>query len=441
MASVRPFAGIRYNRANGDITPLTAPPYDVVSQRQRDAFLARDAHNVVALELPAGPPDPALANNRYSTGTATWTAWRSDGTLTPDELPAIYVLEQRFAHHGEPVRRRAFIAEVGLEPFEAGVILPHERTLPKALGDRFELIKATGANLSQVFGLYDDAEGVTDALFDIATAEEPIAEASDADGVVSVLWAVTDPAFAARLATIFAEKNVFIADGHHRYTTALAYRDLRHELASSADQAPADPAYDFIMMALVSMDDPELVVMPTHRVATSEGPFDPIAFYEGLSRFFAFTNPPAEKPWRALEVTDAPACLVMTKADEEPRLASLRSDIDIDSALPLDRSSAWKHLDVAVLQELVLDPLLGIHPDRPATLDRLGFVKGAEDALANVGEHDVAFVLRPTRMSQLRAVALAGETMPQKSTYFYPKLLSGLVFRDADQIQEVAIER
>ena len=432
MARVRPFAGIRYDRASRDITPVIAPPYDVISESQRAGYLALDPRNVVALELPSGPLDPTAENNRYATGAATWNAWLQDGTLVADSQPAIYVLEQRFVVHGKPVRRRAFIVEVGLEPFSARVVLPHERTLPKALGDRFELIKATGANLSQVLSLFDDAAGETDALFDSITAGEPVAVASDADGVTSTLWASADGDVATALADILAAKNLFIADGHHRYTTALAYRDMRRAAASAAGESPVNPAYDFVMMALVNMEDPELVVMPTHRVADVSGPFDSAAFYAELQRFFTLTKAPAEKPWNILEETTTPGFLVRTRDDAAPVVALLRDDVDVDAAIELDRSSAWKHLDVAVVQELVLSPLLGIHPDRPETLDRLGFVKDSREALALAGERDVVFVLRPTRMDQLRAVALAGETMPQKSTYFYPKLLSGLVFRSAE---------
>jgi len=373
-----------------------------------------------------------VPGNRYETGARTWDEWRQQGVLVQDPAPAVYVLEQVFAHAGASVRRRAFVVEVGLEPFSAGVVLPHERTLPKALGDRFELIRATHANLSQVLALYDDPEGATDALFDAIAADDPIATATDADGVQSRLWASSDPALVSAVQDTLAEKRLFIADGHHRYTTALAYRDERRAAATTGGATPVDPAYDFVMMALVNMDDPELVVMPTHRVATPDRPLDPAAFYSALAEHFAFADAPAAKPWNALEHYEQPAFLVMTAADDAPRIAYLREDVDVESAIGLDRSSAWKHLDVAVLQELVLDPLLGIHPDRAETLDRLSFVKGAENALGRAKGDDVVFVLRPTRMDQLRAVALAGETMPQKSTYFYPKLLSGLVFRSAE---------
>ena len=428
MARVRPFAAYRYARS-GDISTLTAPPYDVISAEQRAELLARDAHNVVALELPDGPLDPTVPGNRYETGAATWRRWREEGVIARDAEPNVYVLEQLTQHADRVVRRRAFIIEVGLEPFSAGVVLPHERTLPKALGDRFELIRATCANLSQVLGLFDDAEAVTDDIFDAIAAGDPIATATDADGVVSRLWSTSDPVIAEQLASIFAGKQIFIADGHHRYTTALAYRDERR---ASATDDPLDPAYDFVMMALVNMDDPELIVMPTHRVADAEEAFDSEAFWAALSPRFDITDLAANDVDSALERIDRPAYIFAVRGEERPKLVTLRDDVDLDDAIGLNRSHAWKHLDVAVLQELILGPILGVHQDRPETLDRLSFVKDAKGAFVQTTEHDVVFIMRPTRMDQLRAVALAGETMPQKSTYFYPKLLSGLVFRSAE---------
>jgi uncharacterized protein (DUF1015 family) len=432
MARVRPFAAYRYVRPERDISAVTAPPYDVISPEQRERLLAADESNVVALELPEGPLDPTVEHNRYENGAATWDDWRARGVIAQDAEPAIYVLEQRFEHAGHPVRRRAFVAEVGLEPFDAGIVLPHERTLPKALGDRFELIKATGANLSQVFGLFDDASGVTDELFDRATAAEPVSTAVDADGVQSILWAVTDPDFSAGVGRALADKQIFIADGHHRYTTALGYRDFRREQAAAAGESSPDPAYDFVMMALVNMEDPELLVMPTHRAADARGVFDSDAFWNALAENFTIEDVAPAQLSVALDGSHRPVFLVKVRGEETPRLVRVRDDVDLDAAITAARSSAWKHLDVAVLQELVLEPLLDIHPDRPETLDRLSFIKDAQAALDATAHHDVVFILRPTSMAQLRQVAVAGETMPQKSTYFFPKLLSGLVLRSAE---------
>ncbi|HET6351554.1 MAG TPA: DUF1015 domain-containing protein [Coriobacteriia bacterium] len=427
MARVRPFAGLRFAAPETDISAMAAPPYDVISPEQRAELLSRDPHNIVALELPYGPLDPTVANNRYETGRRTWDSWRADGVLVAD-APSVYVLEQTFTLQGQPIRRRAFIAAVGLEPFDAGIVLPHERTLPKALGDRFELIMATGANFSQVFGLFDDPACETDALFAEVMASEPVATATDDDNVKSTLWASTDADVARRLEELLAPKQVFIADGHHRYTTALAHCELMRERSGGeAADAPAE----FVMMALVNMDDPELRVLPTHRVANAEGTFHPAAFHAALAEHFIVEECATAEGLAALERITEPAFLVKTPADVHPLVVRLKPDTDLRALMPAGRSEAWMNLDVAVLQELVLDPLLGIHPDRPETLDRLDFVKDADQALRMSAENDAVFVLRATRLGQLRDVALAGETMPQKSTYFYPKLLSGLVMRAA----------
>jgi uncharacterized protein (DUF1015 family) len=433
VARFQPFKAYTYARTSPDVSGRTAPPYDVISEKQRSALLTRSPNNVVALELPEGSLDPAAPDNRYATGRYRWREWRDTGVLVRDRVPTVYVLEQRYALGGREVRRRAFIGEVELRAFAERVVLPHERTLPKALGDRFNLTKACAANFSQVFGLFSDPERVTDRYFEQAMSGRTVMTATDDDGVQSEVWALTDREALAGLAEALAPKQVFIADGHHRYTTALAYRDERRAAAASTGVTPTDPAYDFVMMALVNMDDPGLVVLPTHRVADAPRDFDAAAFRASLAETFELTDIPVGlAATDALASLDTPGFVVALRDGGAPFLASVPAEADLDALIPLEHSRAWKELDVAVLQELVLDPLLDISTDRPQTLDRLSFVKDADEALSSVADRDAAFILRPTRMDQLRAVALAGETMPQKSTYFYPKLLSGLVLRAMD---------
>lgn len=432
MAAVRPFRAVLYARSTGtDITHRTAPPYDVISPAYRAALLAADPRNVVALELPEGADDPASPDYRYANAGRTWRSWRESGVLMYDASPSIYVLEQRYDLGKRVVRRRAFVAAVGLEPFSAGIVLPHERTLPKALADRLEITRSCSANLSPVFGLFSDPAGETDGIFEMATRGPALVESTDDDGVASRVWAIRDTEIVAGITDTFAARHLFIADGHHRYTTALAYRDERRAADASAGLAPRNPAYDAVMMALVNMDDPDLVVLPTHRVADGREPFDPEAFWTGLAPHFDVEEVPAGNPAARLSSARRPTFIVKTR-EGTVRIASLRTDVDPVTAIPGPMSPAWKSLDVAVLQELVLSPLLGIHPDRPETLERLTFVKDTHEALEMVGEHDVAFIMKATRMEQLRDVALGGETMPQKSTYFYPKLPSGLLFRSLD---------
>ena len=432
MADVRPFRAIRYATVPGaDVSSLTAPPYDVIDAATRSALVARDSHNVVALELPEGSLDPADARGRYAVAADRWARWREGGVLEADTDPAVYVVEQAYELRGRTIRRRAFIAAVMLEPFSAGVVLPHERTLPKAIADRLEMTRATAANLSQVFGMFADREGTTDPLFAVAMSSDALATATDDDGVVSTLWALRDPDAIAALSGHLAGERIFIADGHHRYTTALAYRDERRSSSPVSVEEP--PAYDSVMMALVNMDDPDLIIHPTHRVANAIGGFDPESFRAALARHFTVEDAPTGDPLAVLAAAahTGPAFLVRTR-DGETRLVTLRPDVDHGPAFPPRTSDAWRSLDVAVLQELMLDPLLGIHPDRPETLERLSFVKDADAALAMAGERDVVFVMNATRMDQLARVAGGGETMPQKSTYFYPKLLSGLLFKSLE---------
>jgi uncharacterized protein (DUF1015 family) len=435
VARVSPFRAVRYNRPVGsDITELTAPPYDVISPSLRDDLLSRDRHNVVALELPEGPLDVSAPANRYATGGERWRRWLADGVLKADDTPTVYVLEQRYLQDGAPIARRGLVAAVGLEPFSAGVVLPHERTLPKAIDDRLNLTRATAANLSQVFGMFGDPDHLTDALIAKAMLGTPLATATDDDGVASTIWALADPADQRTLAEFMSDRQIFIADGHHRYTTALAYRDERRPVAlGSGTPVKADAAYDTVMMALVNMDDPGLVVRPTHRLVDASEELDPAALRAALAERFELTVPAGDAVAALAASTDLPSFVVRTR-DGVTMLARLRTDVDHSAAFPAGSSDAWRGLDVAVLQELALSPLFDVHPDRPATLDRLSFSKDAAAALASAADHDAVFILNPTRMDQVAAVARAGETMPQKSTYFYPKLLSGLLFKALDTL-------
>ncbi len=429
MAFIKPFAATMYRHsADSDISSLTAPPYDVIGPELRARLIEGDAHNVVAIDLPEGPSDPAVPGNRYENAAAIWRDWCSTGVLLDDATEAFYVLEQTWEYSGKPVRRRAFVAAVELHAFSEGVVLPHERTLPKHVADRLDLTRACSANLSQVFGLFSDPAGETDSMFDAAIRGEIVLSATDADGVVSRVWAIRDAGTVAALQSFMAEKQIFIADGHHRYTTALAYRDERRAADDAAGvEHIGRPDYDFTMMALVNMDDPDLIVLPTHRQVRAETAFDADGFWQELARYFNITEPPAGHPAAALAAATTTSFLVKT-ADGTIKLATLRADVDVADAIPGDASLAWKRLDVTVLQELILGPLFGIIPGDMSTLERLTFVKDAHEAL-EVENADVAFIMNSTRMGQLREVALGGETMPQKSTYFYPKLLSGLFFR------------
>jgi uncharacterized protein (DUF1015 family) len=430
VARIRAFRGWRYAVEDTDISHLVSPPYDVISPEHREYLSSLDSHNVVELELPEGDTDPSALQNRYANAAEMWREWRTSGVLAEDDSPAIYLLEQRYELDGRQVRRRAFLCELAIEPFDNGVVLAHERTLPKALGDRFELLKATNANFSPIFGLFSDPADTLGAIFDALPAENPATVATDEDIVETRMWVVSDPATIAALVDAVAPERVFIADGHHRYTTALAYRDLRRSQAEVTGERPHDKDYDFVLMALVNMEDPELVVLPYHRIAKAAGTFSADALLASLTQRFDFT---AVAGVEALEAeiarSSTPGFGLYLPSTGAFYAAALRPGVDLASAIPLKQSDEWKRLDTAVLQELVLDDLLDIHPDRPDTLQRLTFAKGTDAALELGRDYDAVFIMRPTSLEELREVALNDETMPQKSTYFYPKLPAGFVLR------------
>ncbi len=444
MARIRPFRAWRYRRSGDDISAVVAPPYDVITPEMRRVLAGRDTANVVGVELPEGNDDPTAHDSKYRHAGEIFRRWREDGTLSRDEQPAIYLLEQRYHEGGREVRRRAFLCEVGVEPFDAGVVLAHERTLPKALGDRFELIKASAANFSPIFGLFADEPDVSGRLFERTVAQsDPIAWAEEDGGVATKLWAMTDPEAVAAFVGVLHEDRVFIADGHHRYTTAIAYRDLRRaehapaphvgpHVGPESERRVVDPDYDFALMALVNMDDPELVVLPYHRVAQVFATFDADAFAAALGKHFDVRDlAPTADLEHELASAPRPAFGVLVEG-RVPWVVSVKPDLDLDKAITTEHSRAWKQVDTAVLQELVLDAILDIHPDRPDTLERMSFVKGLDALEGAVDATHVGFAMRATGLDQLRAVALSGETMPQKSTYFYPKVPAGFVIRSIE---------
>ncbi|MBQ6585777.1 MAG: DUF1015 domain-containing protein [Coriobacteriales bacterium] len=436
MARIEAFRGYRYASDDADISSLCAPPYDVLSQEQRDALEAGNAHNAVVLELAPGALDLETPRNRYVTAAATWEAWKRDGVLVRDEQPCIYLLEQCFEVEGAQHRRSVFICQVQVRPFADKVVLPHELTLPKALGDRYRLISTTHANFSSVFGLFnwngDDYQHLIDGI-----KEGPVAAcATDADGVVSRLWLVQDEALIHRIQEALDGECIFIADGHHRYTTAVAYRDAARQARYGTVDAQDLPGFDaeadseYTLISLANMRDPQLVVLPYHRAVKAAGAFDAAAFLARMGGLFELEMGATQEDLDACE-RGRVAFLMKVAGMDGLVLARIKADVDLDAAITSEHSPAWKRVDYAALQELVLGPIFGIDPRDAGTLTRMAYSKRVEDLDARVasGESDVAFHMRPIMMEQLQDVSLSGETMPQKSTYFYPKLPSGMVYR------------
>ncbi len=404
MADVGPFEAIRYNfdRLGGDVADVIAPPYDVLNQADKDRLLARSDHNIVAIDLPHIPPKSLGPAEVYEQSAKMLSTWLDDQILVREESPAFYLYHQIFEHGGQKYTRRKFICKVRLQAFSDGVILPHEETFGGPKEDRLALTKACKANLSPVFGIYTDPGDAIGKAFAGAGTRAPDA-AANVDGVENRLWIVTDAATVEDVVKIMSDKRLFIADGHHRYGTALNYRD---QIAKDKGRLEANDPVNFVMMVLGSMDDPGSLILPYNRVLVGAG---------------ASTDRLAEAWSAGCEVCDAGAAdLVLhdgAQGSERPLRFINREHL---KTLEPSKSSAWHSLDAAYVHRYLLDEL-------SKGLDvTVRYVKSADAARSTAkSENGVALLVNATQMAQLRDVSEAGELMPQKSTYFYPKLATG----------------
>jgi len=442
MAEIVPFRAIRYAATRGrELGQLLAPPYDLVSLELRDELL-RIPQNIIHVTLGEDRPgDGPATTNKYVRAAESWTSWLAQGTLRRDPTPALYPLEQTFwAPDGRNLGRRGFMAAVRLHEFNEGVIVPHEKTLVAPKADRLEVIKAVKANLSPILGLYRDEAGATARVLDAASQDELAAETDSDDGVHQRLWRSDDPEIVKALQDLLAPKRIFIADGHHRYETALVYRRM---LEAQNPGLPANGGHHYILMFLCPMNDPGLFLFATHRLVFGLKDFSVAGFLEKLGRYFTVETlaedirRPAGRAWAISKLGEhagkSTTFLMVTAEDRRARIVTLRDDVDLgDAELPANQTLAA--LDVTVLHSIVLQHLLGLSPQTQEKQENVTFVRDAGEAVNRVlsGEHPVGFLLNPTPMWQVEAVGEAGETMPQKSTLFYPRLMSGLVMRDVN---------
>ncbi|MBI2762682.1 MAG: DUF1015 domain-containing protein [Chloroflexi bacterium] len=435
MPVVHPFRALRYDAdAVGDIGLVVAPPYDVIGADERRDLLARSPFNVVRLEFPAAEMDDVDPDDMYRRAGRLLSKWRGDGVMGRDARPSIYVYEQQFQRPGDDAMsvRRGFFARVGLVPFGTGV-LPHERTMPGPREDRYRLLRATNVNTSPVVAVYEDATGrVAQILADVA-GEPPVVDVADMIGERNRLWVLPSGADgrAELLAGLASRAPLTIADGHHRYETALRFQAERRV------GGPADPeneaGFEFVLMLLLEAGAGPLVVLPTHRVVRGLGPEGLAALGAGLAPLFdieghvaardlvrtfgrASAGAPAEGGRIGLWTRGGGSILLADRAAFEPILPP--------------GGTAVRHLDVSLLGA-VLESVVGLDALAVAGGSRLTYTKDAAEAVAlvdaGVEGADAAFLLDPTPAADMVAVAAAGDVMPQKSTYIYPKAITGLV--------------
>ncbi len=435
MATVRPFRGLRFEPAlAGPLEVCLAPPYDVISPELQQRLLALGPYNIVHVDFAPDRAGDGASENKYARAAAAYRRWRRAGVLVREAAPALYLTESDFPPpcgervEGRVLTRRGLLAAVRLVSFDAGVVLPHERTLSGPKADRLALMEATAAALSPIFSLYRDPDGAVAGLLARAAARPPDAEATDPDGLRHRLWVVTDPALTAVIAAAFEGRRLYIADGHHRYETALAYGERHGEL----------PSAGYVPMALTALEDSGLVVLPTHRVLRGVAPLDLEAVARRLAPRFRVAHLEGPLPALLAGLAEAgrrgPAFLAATAARTEPPARRV-ARLEWSDPAALAARSPRSRLDVALLEQEVLEGVFGLTAESIAKQEHLAYVKDPVEALRLIeaSEASHAFLLNGTKPAEVVAVAEAGETMPQKSTFFYPKVPTGLVILPLDE--------
>jgi uncharacterized protein (DUF1015 family) len=428
MAQIFPFRALRYNRERVALADVVTQPYDKITAEMQDRYYAASPGNLVRIILGKQESRDNERDNVYTRAAAYFADWRRNKILVPDEQPSFYAYTQRFTVPGgaAEVERRGFIGLGRLEDYRAGVIFRHEQTHSGPKIDRLNLLRATRAHFGQLFMLYSDPLGGLDAAFAL-DGTAPSIDVRDEYGVQHRVWQVSSPEIIEKIRTGMRDKKLIIADGHHRYETALAYRDERRAAAGAVDP---DAPYERVMMTFVNMDAPGLLILPTHRVLFGLPDFDVVRMVEQLRPYFS-VNPLRERVDAA-----AAARLLREKGRDNAALLAVtargdfileaRGDAATDQLLS-GLSPRQRRLDVVQLHKIVLEHVLRLTEEDIRGKKSIDYVRDAAEAIARARSGaDVAFLMNPVSVEQMRDVAFAGEVMPQKSTDFYPKLLSGL---------------
>jgi uncharacterized protein (DUF1015 family) len=439
MADIHPFRAFRYDPHQVDPSQVVTQPYDKVTPTLQDRYYAASPYNLVRIILGRREENDNPANNVYSRAAANFRDWRQQGVLRQDSLPSIYIYSQRFSlptstkeSPSTQLERRGFIALARIEDYSAGVVFRHEQTLAKPKADRLDLLRSTRAHFGQLFMLYEDS-GQIDSL--LTTPADPDIAITDDNGVVHRVWQVSDPSLIASVQTAMSDKKLIIADGHHRYETALTYRNERRATGSSNTQPAQDPTaapYDFVMMTFINMNSPALLILPTHRLVHSLPEFSEESFRTSARAFFDVDeiDPTLDAPRATAILRESGRCGTTILAVTANRAFLLHHPNPNTPQVFAGLSLRQQALDVVQLHKCLLEKVLNLSEESIRNQQNISYIRDAAEALSQVrapGTHaNIAFLMNPCRMAQVRDIAFANEVMPQKSTDFYPKLLSGL---------------
>ena len=432
MPVIQPFAGWRYNPAQADYAKVSMPPYDVVGEDYQNDLYKRDPKNSVRIIYGKVFDTDTDNDNRYTRAATHLDQWREEGLLIQDK-PAVYLYEQEFTADGVTYNRHGFFARVLLSEWGEAGVFPHEKTLSGPKADRLNLMKAVKGNPGPVFGLLSDKDETISQKLASLYNDSPLADFIGDDKVRNKFWVLDDPEAAGNFCDICSNGQIFIADGHHRYETALNYRNTVREAMKEAGQTPpplGELDSDYLLMFIVPDSDPGLVIWPTHRLVYGVDDEAVANLISTLTENFELRKESDQaKLINDIEQCENPAYGLIL--NDDMYFVGMK-DPDIMKSRAADKCEAWQELDVSVLHLLILEDLLGIDEGKLLRKENIIYSKDAAEAISMTKNHEKAiqcgFLMRSTTMEQVKNVSYAGEVMPQKSTYFFPKVLSGMVF-------------
>ncbi|MBU3759317.1 MAG: DUF1015 domain-containing protein [Candidatus Omnitrophica bacterium] len=429
LADFRPFRAWRYDLSRVQAKDVLAPPYDVISPQEQDALYARSPYNCIRLILNKILESDTDSDNRYTRARDFFSHLKSESVITREDKPCFYLYQQRFTdpQTGRQHSRTAFLGALKLEPFDRQIVIPHEKTLAKPRADRRRLLETTRTNFSPVFGLFEDAQNRIVPMIPSLSSGTPLFDVTDEKGVSHALWCVSDEDKVQRLREAVGHERIYIADGHHRYQTSLEYSlERRAEAGVQADQ---ELPSDFTYMALVSFHDSGLVLFPTHRLLTGVADFDAAKLLESLKTYFDLEAvKPADLMPRVEKASEKTSALGLALSASEGYVLSLKDEAKARAAMLDGKPDVWYKLDVNVFAYLILKKILGLSETQWES--HLQFTHADDEAVREISDRKVqaAFLLKAPKVSVLADMGKVRELMPQKSTYFYPKLASGLLF-------------
>jgi len=442
MADIIPFRGILYNsRKINNMSDVVAPPFDIISDQEQLEYHENHPHNIIRLTLGKTHENDTSTNNRYTRAANCFNKWLSAHIMERDKTPAFYFTAMEFPFENKTVTRYGLIALVGLEPFEKGVVLPHEKTFPNVKSERLELMKACHANFSPIFSLYSDNENLVFDKLKNATFNKTADNVfTDNNGQKHFLWRITDKAVHRYVSEALKDKIIYIADGHHRYETALNYRDW---LSAQHPNFNGDHPANYVMMYLCSMEDPGLIILPAHRMLNEVSAAARGSLIKKAKAYFDIITIPYKDGQREearaqfisiLTSNNSKNCIgVFMKDRRELYLLTLKQGV-MDQMFTDELPEVIRNIDVTVLSRLIFMEILGFDQSRHDDEKLIAYSSIAKDAIdaVDAGRHDIAFILNPTKIQQVRNIAEAGLIMPRKATYFFPKVITGQALNKLD---------